>query len=83
MDRARYHGSTVQPKNFSDYHGPTGLYVATGEKVLPLDSVEGISAVAQSAMLTSLGSTPAAKEYQAAMKHSLAVAHEIDSPAVV
>lgn len=73
----------MQHKNFSDYDGPTGLYVATGEKVLPLDSVEGISAVAQSTMLTSLGSTPAAKEYQAAMKHSLAIAHEIDSPAAI
>ncbi|HSS04051.1 MAG TPA: hypothetical protein VLK89_02535 [Solirubrobacterales bacterium] len=68
-------------KTFIDYDGPTGLYVATGEKILPLDSVEGISAVAQSAMLTSLGSTPEAKEYQAAMQHSLAVAHEVDASA--
>ncbi len=66
-------------KTFTDYDGPTGLFVATGEKILPLDSVEGISAVAQSAMLTSLGSTPEAKEYQAAMRHSLAVAHEVDA----
>lgn len=73
----------MQHKNFIDYDGPTGLYVATGEKDLPLDSVEGISAVAQSAMLTSLGSTPEAKEYQAAMRHSLAAAHEIDAHPVV
>lgn len=73
----------MHEKSFIDYDGPTGLYVATGEKVLPLDSIEGISAVAQSAMLTSLGSTPEAKEFQAAMKHSLAMAHEIDAPAAV
>jgi hypothetical protein len=68
-------------KTFIDYDGPTGLFVATGEKILPLNSVEGISAVAQSAMLTSLGSTPEAKEYQAAMHHSLAIAHEVDAQA--
>lgn len=68
-------------KTFSDYDGPTGLFVATGEKILPLDSVEGLSAVAQSAMLTSLGSTPEAKEYQVAMQHSLAVAHDVDASA--
>lgn len=69
----------MQHKTFTDYEGPTGLYVATGEKILPLDSVEGISAVAQSAMLTSLGSTPEAKQYQAAMQQSLAVAHQLDA----
>jgi hypothetical protein len=65
-------------KKFIDYDGPTGLFVATGEKVVPLDSAEGISAVAQSAMLTSLGSGPEAKEYGAAMHHSLAAAHDLD-----
>ena len=68
-------------KTFTDYDGPTGLYVATGEKILPLDSVEGLSAVAQSAMLTSLGSTPEAKKYEAAMHQSLAVAHQVDAQA--
>lgn len=65
-------------KTFEDYSGPTGLYVATGEKILALDSAEGMSAVAQSAMLTSLGSTPEAKQYQAAMQHSFAAAHQLD-----
>jgi hypothetical protein len=68
-------------KAFSDYAGPQGLHVATGKKILPLDSVEGISAVAQSAMLTSLGSTPEAKQYQDAVQSSLAVAHELDASA--
>lgn len=27
--------------NFSDYQGPTGLYVATGDEILPLDSPAG------------------------------------------
>jgi hypothetical protein len=65
-------------KKFIDYDGPTGLYVATGEKVVPLESAEGISAVAQSAMLTSLGSSPEAKQYEAAMHQSLAAAHDVD-----
>jgi len=65
-------------KQFIDYDGPTGLYVATGEKVVPLESAEGISAVAQSAMLTSLGSSPEAKEYEAAMHRSLVAAHDVD-----
>ena len=65
-------------KKFIDYDGPTGLYVATGEKVVPLGSAEGISAVAQSAMLTSLGSSPEAKQYEAAMHRSLAAAHDVD-----
>jgi hypothetical protein len=68
----------MKNKKFIDYDGPKGLFVATGAKILPLDSVEGISAVAQSAMLTSLGSTPEAKQYQDAMQHSLAVAHDLD-----
>jgi hypothetical protein len=71
----------VTHKAFTDYDGPQGLHVATGKKILPLDSVEGISAVAQSAMLTSLGSTPEAKQYQDAVEHSLAVAHELDANA--
>jgi hypothetical protein len=70
----------VKQKFFTDYQGPTGLYVATGEKILPLESAEGISAVAQSAMLTSLGSTPAAKQFQTEMQHSLAAAHDVDQP---
>lgn len=69
---------TMKHKNFADYDGPTGLYVATGKTILPLNSAEGISAVAQSAMLTSLGSTPEAKKYQAAMQHSLVAAHDFD-----
>lgn len=68
----------MKKKNFTDYDGPQGLFVATGSKILPLDSVEGISALAQSAMLTSLGSTPEAKQYEHAMHHSLAVAHDVD-----
>ena len=68
----------MKAREFSDYDGPTGLYVATGSAILPLDSVEGISAVAQSAMLTSLGAGPAAKKFQVAMEQSLVEAHELD-----
>lgn len=30
--------------NFSDYDGPTGLFVATGKKFLPLDDAAGATA---------------------------------------
>ena len=75
---ASVYTEAMKQPTFSDYDGPTGLFVATGEKIVALGSVEGIAAVAQSAMLTSLGSTPAAKQYEAAMHHSLAVAHGVD-----
>lgn len=70
-------------QEFSDYTGPTGLHVATGAKVLPLNSAEGISAVAQSAMLTSLGSTPKAKQFAVEMQKSLAAAHDADESNLV
>lgn len=76
-------GASWNTRPSSTTTGPTGLYVATGDEIPPLNSVEGISVVAQSAMLTSLGSTPEAKEYQAAMQHSFAAAHEVDAHAVV
>lgn len=63
---------------FTDYDGPTGLYVATGSKILPLSCAEGISAVAQSAMLTSLGATPKAKQYADRVARSLQAAHDAD-----
>jgi hypothetical protein len=30
--------------HFSDYDGPTGLYVANGKEILPLDGVAGATA---------------------------------------
>jgi hypothetical protein len=35
---------------FSDYDGPTGLFVATGEKILPLDGAAGAAAFVGSGM---------------------------------
>jgi hypothetical protein len=69
-------------QEFSDYSGPTGLYVATGGKVLSLGTAEGAAATAQSAMLTSLGAGPEAKQYAAAMQASLAKAHQLDASAL-
>jgi hypothetical protein len=63
---------------FTDYHGPTGPYVATGTKILSFGTAEGMAAVAQSAMLTSLGASPAAEQYAQAVVASLALAHEAD-----
>lgn len=65
-------------KKFSDYKGPQGLYVATGNKIIPLESAEGISSVAQSAMLSSLGGSVEATAYQKSVKASVAAASEFD-----
>lgn len=72
----------VLMKKFTDYNGPQGLFVATGNKILPLDSAEGISAIAQSAMLTSLGSSPAAAQYQAKVQKSLKVTHDLEAASI-
>jgi hypothetical protein len=66
-------------QEFTDYTGPTGSYVANGSTILALDSAEGVSAVAQSAMLTALGSSPAADQYAVKVAKSLEAAHDLDS----
>lgn len=53
---------------FSDYDGPTGLYVATGEEMLPLASSRALQALGHSAMLVSLGASPEADEYERLVK---------------
>ncbi len=50
---------------FYDYDGPTGLFIATGEKMLPLDTPEAMKALGESGMLLSLGCSPEAAEYEA------------------
>lgn len=51
-------------RKFTDYHGPTGPYIATERGILPLSSSAGMSAAMDSAMLVSLGNTEKAAEYQ-------------------
>jgi hypothetical protein len=53
---------------FSDYDGPTGLYIATGEQMLPLNTPEALAALGHSAMLLSLGASPLADEYEDLVK---------------
>jgi hypothetical protein len=53
---------------FSDYDGPTGLYIATGEEMLPLNTPEALAALGHSAMLLSLGASPLADEYESLVK---------------
>ncbi len=64
---------------FLDYNGPQGLFVATGDKIVPLASAEGLSSVAQSAMLSSLGGGANAQKYQVSVKKSVAKAAEFDA----
>lgn len=61
-----------------DYNGPRGRYIATGERILPLDSAEGIAALGHSAMLSALGTGPDADRYQAGMKKALEEARRRD-----
>jgi len=53
---------------FSDYDGPTGLYIATGEEMLPINTPEALAALGHSAMLLSLGASPQADEYEHLVK---------------
>lgn len=55
-------------EEFSDYDGPIGLYVATGEEMLPLNTPEALAALGHSAMLLSLGASPLADEYESLIK---------------
>jgi hypothetical protein len=51
-------------REFVDYHGPTGPFIATDRGVVPLASPEGMAEAMDSAMLVSLGHTEKAAEYQ-------------------
>jgi len=51
-------------REFIDYHGPTGPFIATERGILPLASPDGMAAAMDSAMLVSLGHTEKAAEYQ-------------------
>lgn len=73
--RARY----PYVMTFSDYKGPTGAYVATGERVVPLASVEGVAALGHSAMLSALGVGDQADAYRVGMREALEEAHRIDA----
>lgn len=66
---------------FRDYKGPTGAYVATGKRIVPIDSAEGIAALGHSAMLSALGTGPAADRYAEAMRGTLDEAHRLDEEA--
>jgi len=66
---------------FIDYDGPTGLYVATGERIVPLATVEGTAALAYSAMLTAAGAGEQADAYEKAARAALKQAHNLDEQA--
>lgn len=51
-------------REFIDYHGPTGPFIATERGILPLASADGMAAAMDSAMLVSLGHTEKAAAYQ-------------------
>jgi hypothetical protein len=59
---------------FTDYEGPTGLFVATGEEILPLVSVPGMIAVAGAGMQAGIGDPQEAEELQEAIDAAIAKA---------
>ena len=68
-------------REFIDYDGPTGLYVATGERIVALTSVEGTGALAYSAMLTAAGTGEHADAYEKTAQAALTQAHKFDQQA--
>lgn len=63
---------------FRDYEGPTGPYIATGKRIVPVDSAEGIAALGHSAMLSALGTGPEAERYADGLRGYLDEARYLD-----
>jgi len=53
----------LKPKKIIGYDGPTGAYVVTDGKVVPLTDPAGLIALTDSALLTGLGASDKAAEY--------------------
>ncbi|HEY5045340.1 MAG TPA: hypothetical protein VII53_05740 [Solirubrobacteraceae bacterium] len=51
-------------RKIKGYDGPSGAYVATGGKFLPLSEPEALVALTDSALLTGLGYSDEAEKYQ-------------------
>jgi hypothetical protein len=63
---------------FSDYDGPTGIFIATGKRILPLDSPAGATAFVGAALQSGTTDPELAAQIQAAVD---AVVHASDSDA--
>lgn len=53
--------------HFSDYDGPTGLFVATGKEILPLEGAAGAAAVVGAGMQAGTIDPEQANQIQAAV----------------
>lgn len=53
--------------HFSDYDGPTGLFVATGKEILPLEGTAGATAVIGAGMQAGTTDPEQAEQIQAAV----------------
>jgi hypothetical protein len=69
---------------FSDYDGPTGPFIATTDGMRPITDPQALAALADAAMLTSLGATDRAAEFQrrleAGRRRAASTANEIGRP---
>jgi hypothetical protein len=57
--------------HFSDYDGPTGLYVANGKEILPLDGVAGATAFVGAGMQSGTIDPEESAQIQAAVDTAL------------
>jgi hypothetical protein len=60
--------------NFSDYDGPTGLFIATGNEILPLDCAAGAIAFVGAGMQAGTLDPEQADQIQAAIDAAAASA---------
>jgi hypothetical protein len=56
--------TTPKQRKIIGYDGPSGAYVVTDGKILPLSEPAAVVALVDSALLTSLGYSEKAAEYQ-------------------
>lgn len=63
MRRIYHDPRLMSERKFIDYDGPTGLFVATKGGIKPLHEPAALVAMADSAMLSSLGDSDLAREY--------------------
>jgi hypothetical protein len=65
--------------HFSDYDGPTGLFVANGKEILPLDSAAGATAFVGAGMQSGTIDPEESAQIQAAVDTAM---HSNDADAV-
>jgi hypothetical protein len=61
----------MAPK-ITDYDGPTGMFVATGKEILPMDSAAGQVALLGGAVQSGIGDPETARKLQSKIDEAIA-----------